>query len=391
MIRRESLAAALLLASAVQAQAPQAAPQPATIIVMDGSGSMWGQIDGRPKLEIARETVGDVLSLVPEQQQLGLIAYGHRRKGDCTDIELMVAPAAGTGSEVLAAVQRMKFLGMTPLSQAVRSAAEALRYTEQAATVVLVTDGLETCDADPCALGSELEAAGLNFTAHIIGFDLAAEEGAQLACLADNTGGRYVAAADAASLGEALQAAIAAPEPAPAPAAPPATAQLLAPDSAPAGTSINVQWEGPATEQDSITLIDTEGSAGVYDYIDETQTVRLRLPPEPGSYRLVYRQNDAVEKTLAERAIEVTESVFALTAPERVSAGAAIEIGVEAPVGHLDSIVIAKQGDRGYESYTYVDDSGRAQLTAPEQPGSYELRYRFGDRIIVARRAIQVD
>ena len=66
MIRHASLAAALLLASAAQAQAPQAAPQPATIIVMDGSGSMWGQIDGRPKLEIARETVGDVLSLVPE-------------------------------------------------------------------------------------------------------------------------------------------------------------------------------------------------------------------------------------------------------------------------------------------------------------------------------------
>ena len=32
-----------------------------SIIVLDGSGSMWGQIDGRPKLEIARAALGQVL------------------------------------------------------------------------------------------------------------------------------------------------------------------------------------------------------------------------------------------------------------------------------------------------------------------------------------------
>ena len=72
-IRPALLASALLLATAsVTASEPK---QPRTIIVMDGSGSMWGQIDGRPKLEIARETVADVVGKLPADQSLGLIAY----------------------------------------------------------------------------------------------------------------------------------------------------------------------------------------------------------------------------------------------------------------------------------------------------------------------------
>lgn len=184
---------------------PSFAETARTIIVMDGSGSMWGQIDGRTKLEIARETVSSVLTTIPADQELGLMAYGHREKGNCSDIELLVPPASGTGAEIADKVAKMRFLGKTPLSESVRQAAEALRYGEASATVVLVTDGLETCDADPCALGRELEASGLNFTAHVIGFGLSAEEGAQVACLAEETGGKYLQASDAGALSEALQ------------------------------------------------------------------------------------------------------------------------------------------------------------------------------------------
>ncbi len=98
--------------------------------------------------------------------------------------------------------------GKTPISDAVRQAAESLRYTEEKATVILITDGLETCDADPCAVASELEKAGVDFTAHVVGFGLSSEEGKQVACLAENTGGKYISAGNAAALGEALTATV---------------------------------------------------------------------------------------------------------------------------------------------------------------------------------------
>jgi len=188
-----------------------------SIIVLDGSGSMWGQIDGRAKLEIAREALGQVLTGLPADTEIGLMAYGHRTKGDCGDIELMVAPAKGTGPAIADAANAMKFLGKTPLSEAVKRAAAELRSTEEKATVILITDGIETCNADPCALGAELEASGVDFTAHVVGFGLTAEEGKQVACLAENTGGKYIEAKDTSSLVEALQTAVAEPAPEPVP------------------------------------------------------------------------------------------------------------------------------------------------------------------------------
>lgn len=201
--------------------------QDRSIIVLDASGSMWGQIDGRAKLEIAREALGAVLSEMPPEAELGLMAYGHREKGACTDIELVVPPGPGTAQAITDAAQAMKFLGKTPLTEAVRQAASTLKSTESKATVILITDGIETCEADPCALGAELEASGVDFTAHVVGFGLTAEEGATVACLAENTGGKYIEAKDAGSLVDALKTTVVAePEPAPEPAPEPEPATL---------------------------------------------------------------------------------------------------------------------------------------------------------------------
>ena len=186
-----------------------------SIIVFDASGSMWAQIDGKARIEIAKETVRSVIGSLPADAELGLMAYGHRDKGSCTDIELLVPPAAGTGPAIIAATDKINPKGKTPLSEAVKRAAGELKYTEEKATVILVTDGLETCNADPCALGTELEKTGVDFTAHVVGFGLSAEEGKKVACLAENTGGKYFQASDAKSLSEALtQVVVKAPEPA---------------------------------------------------------------------------------------------------------------------------------------------------------------------------------
>ena len=211
------LALCLFLAFAITANAADR-----TIIVLDASGSMWTQIDGRSRIEIAKETVKTVVGNLPADREIGLMVYGHRDKGSCTDIELVVPPAAGTSAAIIAATNKISPKGKTPLSEAVKQAAEALKYTEEKATVILVTDGLETCNADPCALGAELEKAGVDFTAHVVGFGLTEAEGKKVACLATNTGGQYIQASDAKSLTKALTTAVlkpAAPPPTPKPTA----------------------------------------------------------------------------------------------------------------------------------------------------------------------------
>ncbi|WP_350334920.1 vWA domain-containing protein [Coralliovum pocilloporae] len=202
----------------MSAQARAADGNENIILVLDASGSMWGQIDGKAKIEIARETISDVLGNIPQDRAVGLMAYGHRHKNQCDDIELVMPPQKNIGAAIRNEVNAIKPKGKTPLTLAVREAANHLGYEDKAATVVLVTDGLETCNQDPCALGHELEKSGTNFTTHVIGFGLSEEEGKQVSCLADNTGGQYLAAADASTLSDALNATVvAAAEPAPQP------------------------------------------------------------------------------------------------------------------------------------------------------------------------------
>ena len=184
------------------------------VIVLDASGSMWGQIDGKTKIEIARDTLSGVLETLPADLDLGLVAYGHREKGNCSDIEEIVAPGPDSRQSIREAVGALNPKGKTPIADSVKTAAEALRYTEDKATVIVITDGIETCNADPCALATELDKLGVHFTAHVIGFGLSEEEGRQVACLAENTGGKYLQASNADELTGALNETVtAAPEP----------------------------------------------------------------------------------------------------------------------------------------------------------------------------------
>jgi Ca-activated chloride channel family protein len=162
----------LLLILNPLAFAEEPAQNEKSILVLDVSGSMWGVIDGKSKIEIAREVVSDLLKTWPSNKDLGLVAYGHREKGDCADIETVIPVGKLEQQSFDQKVRSLVPKGKTPMVASIRQAAEALKYSEDAATVILVSDGEETCEADPCAIAKELEAKGVNFTAHVIGFDL---------------------------------------------------------------------------------------------------------------------------------------------------------------------------------------------------------------------------
>ncbi|WP_226778883.1 vWA domain-containing protein, partial [Oceaniglobus trochenteri] len=190
------------------------------VIVYDASGSMWGQIDGTSKIEIARKVLGDLITDWDGATNLGLVAYGHRSKGDCTDIETLITPGPVDRAGFVARVNGIRPVGKTPLTAAVQQAADLLSYRDNPATVVLISDGVETCNADPCALSAQLEKQGVKFTAHVVGFDLQDDARESLACIAENTGGVFVPARNADELHAALdqvQAAMDVPPPAPEP------------------------------------------------------------------------------------------------------------------------------------------------------------------------------
>jgi Ca-activated chloride channel family protein len=269
---------------------PAAASQRA-IIILDASGSMWAQIDGKTRIEIARDTLGQVLAGVPAELELGFMAYGHRTKGDCTDIEMLVEPEAGTADRIVGAAMSLNPRGKTPLSDAVRQAAEALQFTEDQATVVLITDGIETCNADPCALATELEAAGVDFTVNVVGFGLSDSDGATVQCLAENTGGTYIGADDEEALKDAIDVAVnetpvPEPEPAPEPEPEPATDITFDP------TAILAKGEDPMVDGDGdivweFTKPNADGTPG--EWVRTEYHAEYEGAIEPGDYIVVAR------------------------------------------------------------------------------------------------------
>jgi len=186
------------------------------IFILDASGSMWGQIDGITKIEIAKQVMTELILELPEHAETGLVAYGHRRKGDCEDVEELVSLQPKNTSLLTEQINAIKPKGMTPITLAVKTTAETLRAVENETIIILVSDGKETCEGDPCALVRELREAGIKFTMHVIGFDVTEEERLQLECMARAGGGQYFTAKTAQELEVAARQAVVAVEQTPA-------------------------------------------------------------------------------------------------------------------------------------------------------------------------------
>lgn len=370
-----------------------------TILVFDASGSMWGQIEGVAKITIAREVVQGLLKDLPPQQRMGLVAYGHRRKGDCKDIQTLVP--VGTDRAVISkAIAGIDPKGMTPMTAAVEHAADELKFTENKATVILVSDGKETCHADPCAAAAKLEKLGVGLTVHTIGFGLGSEEAGakeQLICMAKETGGRFFEADDATELRDAL-AQVSNEKP----VAKPAPAKVAAKVPATVETTLN------ATDQDGGPLITKgliwtvrHGATGKVIYTsEETGAAHPELPRgvHDVSVRRVSDGAKAEGKIDAGGSAKVTlpivvELSASVKAADVGAAGANIRVIWEGPDEKEDYISVAKPAaaNNQYENYTYTARGNPLQLLLPVAPGDYEIRYISKKTTdVLARQAIKV-
>ncbi|SHM42467.1 Ca-activated chloride channel family protein [Paracoccus solventivorans] len=376
-----------------------------TILVLDASGSMWGQIDGVNKITIAREVVADILSDFSADQNLGFVTYGHRERGQCSDIETVVAPAPGTADEIARIVNELNPRGMTPMTDAVIAAAQALRHTEQAATVILVSDGIETCNPDPCAAARALEAAGVDFTAHVIGFDVRGEAEAlmQMQCIAEETGGRFLTADNARELTDALREVT---------AAPPSGTFTFTANLAGGKIGDEPIWDQPSMPLD-IPLLPGEVIWEISDTgfnMMRTGTANPLTADLPfGDYIVTVHstaQDDfsQTEISLASDSASNVHAIFPPIAPEQPLAqvfapaqavvGSAFRVTWEGEDLHprdYVTIVPADAEDGIYGDYDRLEDRTEGELRAPTQPGFYEVRLQLdaGDGVL-ARTPIEV-
>ena len=212
---------ALVLSAGLAVAALPAAAATNVVYILDASNSMWGQIDGTAKIETAREVMGSLLADVSEGTTTGLLVYGHRSEGACDDIEVLSGLGAATPEALVAKLNELKPKGKTPIAGALKAAGDVFPTNDASNNVILISDGIETCNGDPCAVASELATAGVDTKVHAVGFDVDSAAREQLECIAEKGNGSYYNASNAdelkVALAEVTEVVEAAPEPAPEP------------------------------------------------------------------------------------------------------------------------------------------------------------------------------
>ena len=178
-------------------------------IVVDASRSMWGRMDGEPKMSVAKEILWDVSHWFPQDLNLALRAYGSTspsESADCGDSALLVPFADENRGSIRAAIEGLRPLGQTPIAYALQQAGRDFDARNDDRAVVLVTDGIESCGGDPVQAARDLRDRGI--IVHVIGFGMgnaADEDSASLQSIAWASGGRYVTAGSAEELKAALE------------------------------------------------------------------------------------------------------------------------------------------------------------------------------------------
>lgn len=158
------------------------------VILLDASNSMWGQIDGQHKISIARNKLTRLLADAPSQYDIGLMTYGNRRKSDCQDINTIAKPGSLTNDKLLQQALAIMPKGRSPLGEALRQAAK------QSNNILLISDGNESCDTDPCAISKQLKASNPGLHINILAFKTTPSP--TLECIAQNTNGNLLSASE---------------------------------------------------------------------------------------------------------------------------------------------------------------------------------------------------
>ena len=205
---RDTSCAALEVAAMNEGRPALSLNDRAVEIIVDASNSMWGQIDGRSKMDIAKTTLDEVSHWLPDDLDLALRTYGSTTASEqknCADSTLLVPFGESNREYVRQAIAGLRPKGQTPIAYALQQAARDFDAMKSDRTLVLVSDGIESCGGDPVQAAYELRQQGI--VVHLIGFGLgtgADQDAASLQAIANASGGRFVTASNAEELKAAL-------------------------------------------------------------------------------------------------------------------------------------------------------------------------------------------
>ncbi|MBS9535895.1 VWA domain-containing protein [Mycobacterium sp. M1] len=186
------------------------APVP-TVLILDASGSMNETDAPGPRIDAAKHAAQELIDGLPDGTAAALLAYGTgtgsaeaEKPAGCQDVKVLIPMGPVNHQQMAAQIAGLRASGYTPIDLALRTAVSQLPVGDMPQSIILVSDGEDTCGAPPCDTAREAVHRYPNITISTVGFKTDGTAGDQLRCIAEVTGGLFVTAQNAGQLSARL-------------------------------------------------------------------------------------------------------------------------------------------------------------------------------------------
>jgi len=151
--------------------------------VFDASFSMFGQWQNGMKMDMAKKMLSDFLDSIQKinnpNLELAFRCYGHqvplRPERSCTDTKLEVPFGKNNAIAIKNKLKQIVPKGTTPIAYTLEQCGgdfPSASSTSVRNIIILITDGIEECDGDPCAVSLALQKKGIVLKPFVIGIGL---------------------------------------------------------------------------------------------------------------------------------------------------------------------------------------------------------------------------
>ncbi|MBS1763384.1 MAG: VWA domain-containing protein [Bacteroidetes bacterium] len=180
-------------------QKPEQLPLTRIEFLFDASQSMYAQWQSDTRFEIAKKLLGEMVDSLDKinNVEMALRVYGHTKKfppQDCDDTRLEVPFGKNTAYQIKKKLSEIKPSGTTPIAQSLDQCGKDFPDDPARNIIILITDGIEECNGDPCAVSLMLQKKGIILKPFVIGLGLSKDYKDAFNCV-----GNYFDATDEAT------------------------------------------------------------------------------------------------------------------------------------------------------------------------------------------------
>jgi Ca-activated chloride channel family protein len=403
-------------------------PKTRILFLLDASGSMLAKWEDSDRMSVAKNLLAHLVDSLEryDNVEVALRVYGHqfgRERNDCKDTRLEV-PFSGNSTEAIKKkLEEIVPRGNTPITYSLQQAASDFPEDKTRNVIILVTDGLESCGGDPCAMSLALQKKRIFLRPFVIGIGIDAEYEKQLNCI-----GHYYNAADVQTFESVLTEIVTQ-----ALSETTVSVELQDAQGRATETNVNMTFLNSLTGQPEYNYVHYQSQEGkpdmldidaliTYDLVVNTvpavvernisiqpgrhNVIRVKAPqgvlhlrqdgPSPyGSLSAIVKQQGAGQTLHVQTFGEQQKYLAGLYDLEILTLPRIYLQGVELKQGQTNTITIPPPGQlaiasemKGYGSIYLMEEDGRqrwlsnlpeenSKITMALQPGNYRLVYRI--------------